>query len=180
MSDSVNHPAHYGGEDDPYEVIKVLEAWDLELARGFCWGNVIKYTARAGRKDDALADRRKAQWYAQRAVSIDQRLAARSAAQPPPDPESDPVSVYVTVHTGPPESYNCYAVNARTDWTVETLASIVAAGSGKALTDDLGQLAGRWGLSLAWESGLLKAGETVGWLTRQWPPATHDYYLRET
>lgn len=29
MSDAVNHPAHYGGEDNPYEAIKVIEAWKL-------------------------------------------------------------------------------------------------------------------------------------------------------
>ena len=26
----VNHPNHYGGEENPYEVIKVCEAWDLD------------------------------------------------------------------------------------------------------------------------------------------------------
>jgi hypothetical protein len=26
MSDNVNHPRHYGGADDPYEVIKIAEA----------------------------------------------------------------------------------------------------------------------------------------------------------
>lgn len=25
--DSVNHPSHYGGADNPYEAIKVIEAW---------------------------------------------------------------------------------------------------------------------------------------------------------
>ena len=34
----VNHPSHYGGENNPYEAIKVIEAWDL----GFCLGNTIK------------------------------------------------------------------------------------------------------------------------------------------
>lgn len=41
-NDTVNHPPHYGGEDDPYEVIKVIEAWDLD----FHSGNAIKYIAR--------------------------------------------------------------------------------------------------------------------------------------
>ena len=31
-SEFVNHPAHYGGEGNPYEAIKVIEAWGL----GFC------------------------------------------------------------------------------------------------------------------------------------------------
>lgn len=27
MGDAVDHPVHYGGEADPYEAIKVVEAW---------------------------------------------------------------------------------------------------------------------------------------------------------
>ena len=46
MSNNVNHPPHYGGESNPYEAIKVIEAWQL----GFCLGNVVKYLARAGKK----------------------------------------------------------------------------------------------------------------------------------
>lgn len=30
----VDHPDHYGGADNPYETIKVIEAWNL----GFCIG----------------------------------------------------------------------------------------------------------------------------------------------
>lgn len=76
MAEAVNHPAHYGG-DDTYEVIKVLRAWDLELAKGFCWGNLIKYTARAGKKGSRLEDREKAAWYADELVSIESELVAR-------------------------------------------------------------------------------------------------------
>lgn len=65
MTETVNHPAHYGGADDPYEAIKVVEAWSL----GFCLGNVVKYIARAGRKGDALEDLRKARWYLDREIS---------------------------------------------------------------------------------------------------------------
>lgn len=42
----VNHPAHYGGADNPHEVIKVIRAWNL----GFNLGNAAKYIARAGKK----------------------------------------------------------------------------------------------------------------------------------
>lgn len=57
----MNHPAHYGGKDNPYEVIKVIMAWDL----GFCLGNAVKYIARAGKKPGAssLEDLKKARWY---------------------------------------------------------------------------------------------------------------------
>lgn len=46
--DAVNHPAHYGGADNPYEAIKVITAWDL----GFNLGNTVKYISRAGKKED--------------------------------------------------------------------------------------------------------------------------------
>jgi hypothetical protein len=45
--EAVNHPAHYGGAENPYEAIKVIEAWELN----FNLGNVLKYVSRAGRKD---------------------------------------------------------------------------------------------------------------------------------
>lgn len=61
MSSQVNHPQHYGGEDNPYEAIKVITAWRL----GFCLGNVVKYIARAGKKDKTkeIEDLEKARWY---------------------------------------------------------------------------------------------------------------------
>jgi hypothetical protein len=62
--EQVNHPQHYGGEDNPYEAIKVIEAWGL----GFCLGNAVKYLSRAGKKDadKTLEDLKKAFWYLQR------------------------------------------------------------------------------------------------------------------
>ena len=62
----VNHPQHYGGEDNPHEAIKVIEAWDLD----FHLGNTVKYISRAGKKgtDKELQDLKKALWYLQRKV----------------------------------------------------------------------------------------------------------------
>jgi hypothetical protein len=54
--DVVNHPAHYGGADNPYEAIKVIEAWGL----GFRLGNTVKYISRAGNKGDVIEDLKKA------------------------------------------------------------------------------------------------------------------------
>jgi hypothetical protein len=65
MAESVNHPSHYGGADNPYEAIKVVEAWGLN----FCLGNVVKYISRAGKKDDALEDLKKARWYLDREIT---------------------------------------------------------------------------------------------------------------
>ena len=64
MKEMVNHPTHYGGEDNPYEAIKVIEAWDLN----FNLGNVIKYVSRAGKKNNTLEDLEKASWYLNRAI----------------------------------------------------------------------------------------------------------------
>lgn len=64
-TDPVNHPLHYGGKDNPYEAIKVIEAWEL----GFCLGNAIKYISRAGKKNNTLEDLRKARWYLDREIS---------------------------------------------------------------------------------------------------------------
>lgn len=64
MSDSVNHPDHYGGEGNPYEAILVIEAWGLD----FCLGNAVKYISRAGKKGDELEDLKKAEWYIQRRI----------------------------------------------------------------------------------------------------------------
>ena len=66
MKDSVNHPTHYGGEDNTYEAIKVIESWGLD----FCLGNVVKYISRAGKKDPAkeLEDLKKALWYLDRRI----------------------------------------------------------------------------------------------------------------
>lgn len=61
----VNHPQHYGG-DTTYEVIKVLEAWDV---LDFCLGNAIKYIARAGKKTpEQIQDLKKAKWYIERRI----------------------------------------------------------------------------------------------------------------
>lgn len=62
----VNHPSHYGGVDNPYEAIKVIEAWELD----FHLGNTVKYISRAGKKnvDKELEDLLKAKWYLDRKI----------------------------------------------------------------------------------------------------------------
>lgn len=69
MSDPVNHPPHYGGGDNVYEAIKVIEAWGL----GFCLGNTVKYISRAGKKGSRVEDLKKALWYLQREVEAAER-----------------------------------------------------------------------------------------------------------
>lgn len=58
---NVDHPSHYGGESNVYEVIKVIRAWGLN----FNLGNAVKYIGRAGKKDPDkyIEDLEKAVWY---------------------------------------------------------------------------------------------------------------------
>ena len=64
MKETVNHPPHYGGADDPYETIKVLAAWlTPEQMSGFALGNAIKYLSRAGKKGNCREDLEKCRWY---------------------------------------------------------------------------------------------------------------------
>lgn len=60
----IEHPSHYGGADNPYECIKVIEAWGL----GFHLGNAIKYISRAGKKGDYVEDLKKAEFYLRREI----------------------------------------------------------------------------------------------------------------
>lgn len=62
--EAVDHPAHYGGADNPYEAIKVIEAWAL----GFNLGNAVKYIARSDLKGFPIQDLRKAAWYINREI----------------------------------------------------------------------------------------------------------------
>lgn len=57
--DVVNKPSHY--QFGKYEPVKVIQDWDLS----FCLGNVVKYIARAGRKDSSklIEDLKKAKRY---------------------------------------------------------------------------------------------------------------------
>lgn len=64
VSDNVNQPAHYtGGSIECIDAIRA--ALTLEEFRGFCKGNVIKYTWRERIKggDESL---KKAEWYLKR------------------------------------------------------------------------------------------------------------------
>ncbi len=64
--DMVDHPAHYGGANNPYEAIRVIEAWQLS----FCLGNAVKYISRCGKKAgvDPIEDLEKAAWYLNREI----------------------------------------------------------------------------------------------------------------
>lgn len=71
--EAVEHPAHYGGGDNPYEAIKVIEAWGL----GFALGNTVKYISRAGKKGDELEDLKKGRFYMDRRIKQLEEEAAK-------------------------------------------------------------------------------------------------------
>lgn len=90
MKENINHPHYYGGIENPYEAIKVIEAWEL----GFNLGNVVKYVSRAGKKDleREVEDLEKALWYLTREVENRrevQRGMKEKAAIPK---ETDPIN----------------------------------------------------------------------------------------
>lgn len=62
----VNHPQHYGGKDNPFEPIKIIEGLNLD----FHTGNALKYMLRAGKKDPSkeVEDLEKAIWYLKRKI----------------------------------------------------------------------------------------------------------------
>ena len=64
IKESVNHPQHYGGEDNVYEAIRVIEAHNLN----FNLGNVVKYILRAEHKGKKIEDLKKGLWYLQREI----------------------------------------------------------------------------------------------------------------
>jgi hypothetical protein len=64
MKEQINHPQHYGGADNPYEAIKVIEAYQMN----FLEGNVLKYLLRY-KKKNGLEDLKKSLWYLERIIA---------------------------------------------------------------------------------------------------------------
>jgi len=70
QGDLINNPKHY-------QLIGGLEAIDViertltpEQFKGYLIGNFLKYRCRMGKKDDALQDLAKSEWYRQRAEGL--------------------------------------------------------------------------------------------------------------
>lgn len=59
MTDMVNHPPHYQ-TDGGLEAIDVIKAF---FRTNYNLGQVFKYIARCGKKNDAIEDLLKARWY---------------------------------------------------------------------------------------------------------------------
>ena len=69
-ADMVNGPSHYGGADNPYEAIKVAEAWGFE--KNAYLFNALKYLARAERKGRKVEDLKKLQFYVNREIALEE------------------------------------------------------------------------------------------------------------
>ena len=109
MADTVNRPPHYTAGS--YEVLDVIEDW---FSDNYLRGQVLKYIARAGKKDDELEDLRKAKFYLEREITnLEEDL--RFTAEPKPrvwkrlvdvpkdtmvDPANDKDFIYVTEDGG--------------------------------------------------------------------------------
>lgn len=65
MTETVNHPGHYGG-DVKFEAIKLIDDWGL----GFSGGNALKYLVRARHKGSEMEDLQKALWYVRHAIEV--------------------------------------------------------------------------------------------------------------
>ena len=79
---------YYGGKDNPYECIKVIENWNL----GFNLGTAVKYISRLDKKPgvDGVEDLEKAVWYLEREIvrRKDDKKTGEVGAQEESPPDS--------------------------------------------------------------------------------------------
>lgn len=66
--DPIEHPSHYN-EGRKYETIDVIEDWNL----GYHLSNALKYLSRYNRKGDGIQDLKKAVWYIQRKIKLEEK-----------------------------------------------------------------------------------------------------------
>ena len=68
MKNQINHPEHYGGEDNPYEAIKVIESWDLD----FHLGNAVNHISQSSNKEnnEQLEHLKKSLWFLERKIQV--------------------------------------------------------------------------------------------------------------
>jgi hypothetical protein len=66
--DPIQKPSHYN-EGRKYETIDVIEDWSL----GYHLSNALKYLSRYNRKGDGIQDLKKAIWYIQRKIKLEEK-----------------------------------------------------------------------------------------------------------
>lgn len=72
-TDNINYPDHYNMHPSGVECITITEHFNFNV------GNAIKYLWRAGLKEDAIVDLRKAEWYIKR--EIERRIRFQTPPQ---------------------------------------------------------------------------------------------------
>lgn len=70
LEDVVNNPSHYKREGGIEAIEAIQSALTEEEFKGFCKGNIIKYTWRSEHKGSARECLEKAQWYLRKLVSV--------------------------------------------------------------------------------------------------------------
>ncbi len=173
-NENVDHPSHYGGEDNPHEAIKVIEAWNL----GFSLGNCVKYLSRAGKKGapgSDLEDLKKARWYLDREIARRENPVGGGGGGVDYSRDTTlsqyPTLTFKLPSGGIPVKYFDAQIVVSTDWTIQKLCCITA-------TNFNLPMGKTYGISLEPDSGFLNSDSAVSWMLKMWPPETHDYYLR--
>ena len=69
MSDNVNNPNHYQSDDGIECIDAIKAALGHDEFIGYCRGTAIKYSWRAGKKQDTAEDLRKAAWFLTKAAN---------------------------------------------------------------------------------------------------------------
>jgi hypothetical protein len=67
MTDMVNHPSHYTSHVSGIEPIEITQHM------GFLLGNVVKYILRCDYKGNRLQDLKKAAWYLNREIELEEK-----------------------------------------------------------------------------------------------------------
>jgi hypothetical protein len=66
-------PTHYGGEENPFKAIKIINHYELNFSKG----NAIKYILRAGKKNNEIEDLVKAKTYIEFEIERLRKLAEK-------------------------------------------------------------------------------------------------------
>ena len=70
--DSVNHPYHY--TQSKYECIDVMQGvFGTEYVKAFCLCNAFKYLFRCKHKNNTLEDVKKAKWYLDKYIELNNK-----------------------------------------------------------------------------------------------------------
>lgn len=164
VAEKVDHPAHYGGEDNPYEIIKIIEA----LGLGFHLGNVLKYIGRPD-KGDYLEDLKKARWYLDRKIGLKEAESSKLTTTKTVVAEGCWLAIYPNPEG---DEFTKVSIWVELDWTLNTFSARVAS-----FCDMNGMYSVEpWRVLLEGSTGLPQ-GLSVRDFIYEFPPSIYNYYL---